>query len=255
MNNQVPLVPQGSLEQKDKGRARVKIAVFFVLAVHAVGLMALLLQAGCRQQNTPTDETANTTTPPPEPVASTSASTNIEATTPPPIAISNTSSADVTSQIQTTTPPPPPITTSALPTEYTVVAGDTPAGIVKKFTNQFKLQALLDANPKLKPTAMHVGDKLKLPPATAPKAGAPTSTTSPTSSEATGREYKVKSNDTLTSIATSHGTTVKALRAENSLKTDRIIVGQILKIPAKAAGAAPVTPLATDSASALPPGH
>ena len=34
MNNQNPLIPQGSvLEQKNKGRARVKIAVFFVLAI------------------------------------------------------------------------------------------------------------------------------------------------------------------------------------------------------------------------------
>src|ERR1051325_4169510 len=53
MNNQSPLVPQGSmLEQntKNKGRARVKIAVFFVLAVHGVGLLALLMQ-GCRRDD------------------------------------------------------------------------------------------------------------------------------------------------------------------------------------------------------------
>ena len=37
MNNLSPLIPQGSLlEQKNKGRARVKIAVFFVL--HAWGV-------------------------------------------------------------------------------------------------------------------------------------------------------------------------------------------------------------------------
>ena len=37
------------LEQntKNKGRARVKIAVFFVLAIHGVGLLALLMQ-GCK---------------------------------------------------------------------------------------------------------------------------------------------------------------------------------------------------------------
>src|SRR5438309_906410 len=49
MNNQSPLIPQGSnLEQKIKGRARVKIAVFVVLAIHGVGLLALLMQ-GCRK--------------------------------------------------------------------------------------------------------------------------------------------------------------------------------------------------------------
>src|SRR5438094_5924887 len=45
-----PLVPQGIVEQKNKGRARVKIAVFFVLAVHGVGLLALLMQ-GCRRDD------------------------------------------------------------------------------------------------------------------------------------------------------------------------------------------------------------
>src|SRR5436190_5054137 len=50
MNNQSPLVPQGSsLDQKIKGRARVKLAVFFVLAIHGVGLLALLLQ-GCHRE-------------------------------------------------------------------------------------------------------------------------------------------------------------------------------------------------------------
>src|SRR5438034_4783579 len=51
MNIQSPLVPQGSLlEQKNKGRARVKIAVFFVLAIHGIGLLALLMQ-GCRRDD------------------------------------------------------------------------------------------------------------------------------------------------------------------------------------------------------------
>src|SRR5438309_5215916 len=49
MNNQSPLVPQGSLlERKNKGRARVKIAVLFVLAIHGIGLLALLMQ-GCQR--------------------------------------------------------------------------------------------------------------------------------------------------------------------------------------------------------------
>src|SRR5215831_20204051 len=50
MNNQSPLIPKGSLlEQKNKGRARVKIAVFLVLAIHGIGLMALLMQ-GCKKE-------------------------------------------------------------------------------------------------------------------------------------------------------------------------------------------------------------
>src|SRR6266852_5611433 len=50
MNDQSPLIPQGSLvEQKNKSRARFRIAVFVVLAVHGVGLMALLMQ-GCKKE-------------------------------------------------------------------------------------------------------------------------------------------------------------------------------------------------------------
>jgi LysM repeat protein len=56
-----------------------------------------------------------------------------------------------------------------------------------------------------------------------------------------GETYLVKSGDSLTKIAKAHGTTVKAIKAENNLNTDHIKVGQKLKIPAKveAAAAAP----------------
>jgi hypothetical protein len=59
--NESPLIPQGSfLEQKNKGRARVKIAVFVVLAIHGVGLMALLMQ-GCKPSTTQTDSSLTDT--------------------------------------------------------------------------------------------------------------------------------------------------------------------------------------------------
>jgi LysM repeat protein len=57
----------------------------------------------------------------------------------------------------------------------------------------------------------------------------------------TGEEtYTVKSGDSLTRVAKAHGTTIKAIRAENKLTTDHIKVGQKLKIPARAEAAAPV---------------
>jgi LysM repeat protein len=43
--------------------------------------------------------------------------------------------------------------------------------------------------------------------------------------------YVVKSGDTLIRIAKAYGVTVKALKAANGLKSDRIIVGAKLKIP------------------------
>jgi LysM repeat protein len=46
--------------------------------------------------------------------------------------------------------------------------------------------------------------------------------------------YKVKDDDTLTSIAKAHGTTVAKLTSLNNLSNpDRLTVGQILKVPAK----------------------
>lgn len=44
--------------------------------------------------------------------------------------------------------------------------------------------------------------------------------------------YVVKSGDTVPRIAKAHGTTAQALRAANSLKSDRLVVGMKLKVPA-----------------------
>jgi LysM repeat protein len=66
--------------------------------------------------------------------------------------------------------------------------------------------------------------------------GGPASTGSRLGEEA----YTVKSGDSLTKIAKAHGTTIKAIRAENNLTTDRITVGQKLKIPARSEAVAPV---------------
>ena len=43
--------------------------------------------------------------------------------------------------------------------------------------------------------------------------------------------YVVRRGDTLTRLARTYGTTVRLLKAENGLKSDRIVVGQQLKIP------------------------
>ena len=68
----------------------------------------------------------------------------------------------------------------------------------------------------------------------------------------------MKSGDALEKIARNNGTTVKALKALNNLKTDRINVGQKLKLPAKAeaasAAAAPFsepTPVAAAPATTI----
>jgi len=66
-----------------------------------------------------------------------------------------------------------------------------------------------------------------------------------TDTASTGKTYSVKSGDSLTKIAGEFGVTVKALRSENHLKTDKIVVGQKLTIPGKTSvtstSAAPVS--------------
>jgi LysM repeat protein len=231
MNNQSPLIPSGSLlEQRNKGRARVKIAVFLVLAIHGVGLMALLMQ-GCNKKD---DATANnaaapsdsTNTPAPtfvEPTNTPAAPTNLitpptnAAVTPPPI-----------EPVQPITAPPP---TAA--SDYVIVKGDTFSTVAKKF--HVSVKALLDANPSVEPTKLKIGQTIHIPAApTAVTAGtAGTIGASTADAGAAGQTYSVKSGDSLTKIAGEFGVSVKALRSANNLKTDKIVVGQKLKIPAK----------------------
>jgi LysM repeat protein len=246
MNKENPLNPLGSgLEQKNKGRARVKIAVFFVLAVHGIGLMALLMQ-GCGQTKEPPTPTENTISNPPPTFVET---TNVpEVTSTPPVV--------VTQPVPPVTPTPPPIVPAAGVGEYTIVKGDTLAAIAKK--SHVSVKALTDANPGLVPTKLKIGQKVQIPAAAAPSAPAVTGTAPVESASASGEPtYTVKSGDNLTKIASHLGTTVKALRAANSLKTDSIKVGQKLKIPAKAsppvtAPVVPVEPTPTVPTTPLP---
>jgi LysM repeat protein len=213
MNNPNPFVPQGSLlEQQSKRRSRMKLGVLCVLVVGVAGLTAMLIQ-GCKREQVVEEN------PPP-------ADTNMMVmdTNPPPMVASN--------------PPvvvaPPVVEPSS--TEYVVVRGDTLGKIAKRCG--VTLSALKAANPGIEPAKLKVGQKLTIP------AGgtAPTAASGSISSEtgmAGGATYVVKSGDTLTRIAKTHGTTVKAIEAENNLSTTKIHVGQKLKIPAKAEAAVP----------------
>jgi len=211
-----PLLPQGTfLEPKNKGRARVRVAVFVVLAVHCIGLLALLMQ-GCKKDNQAGTGSASdvTNAPPTTPVAA------FEPTNMPP-AVTNMASAPST----TLAPTPPP----EAPAEYTIAAGDSFSSVAKKF--HVTTKALVDANPGVEPTRLQIGQKIHIPPA-APTAITGNSAAMPATDAASGDAiYTVKSGDTLTGIAQSHHVTVRSLRAENDLKTDSIKVGQKLKIP------------------------
>src|ERR1041385_2128862 len=149
MNNQSPLMPQGSLlEQKNKGRAKVKMSVVFGLAVHGSGLMALLMQ-GCRKENTASNTTA-------DPATNNLVAPTFEPTNP---VVDTTSIAAVTPS----NPPPADVTTPpAQQTEYTIMSGDSYSRLATRF--HVTVSSLMAANPGIEPTQLRPGQKLKIPP-------------------------------------------------------------------------------------------
>jgi LysM repeat protein len=230
--NESPLIPQGSfLEQKNKGRARVKIAVFVVLAIHGVGLMALLMQ-GCKPSTT-----GNETT-----LKDTNLLSEVGSNSFPVLDDTNT----VSSIIPTNNPTPPEmvnnVVTNVVPeptitaTEHKIVKGDSFAKLAQD--HHVTLNAIREANPGVDPAKLQIGQTIKIPAPTtvvvSPGAVSPTAANG-------GSSYTVKSGDTLIKIASQFGVTVKAIRTVNNLTTDKIRVGQNLKIPAKAAAQTPTT--------------
>jgi LysM repeat protein len=232
MNNPNPFVPKGSLlEQQSKRRSRLKLAVFCVLAFGVAGLAAMLIQ-GCKREQ-PSDVGEPPT---------------IDTNT---VAVTDTNASPVDTNAMAVAPPamtnamvtPSPETAG---TEYTVVKGDTLATIAKK--HGVTLKAMEAANPSVVPTKLKIGQKLTLP--------APVNATTEVNVPSAGGEaYTIKSGDTLTKIAHSHGTTVKAIEAANSgLDPNHIKVGQKLTIPSKAEAATPAAPaLVPEPVTTTPP--
>jgi LysM repeat protein len=191
-----------------------------VLAIHGVGLMALLMQ-GCKK----------------EPDAGSSTVATAESTnTPAPAFVEPTNTPAADTNLATTTAtnvPPAPVETApaaAPASDYVIAKGDTFSTVAKKF--HLSVKALMEANPSVEPTKLKIGQPLHIPAVLAASPSATTTTTTGDASSA-GQTYTVKSGDSLTKIAGQFGISVKALRSANSLKTDKIVVGQKLAIPAK----------------------
>ena len=111
-----------------------------------------------------------------------------------------------------------------IPSEYEVKKGDTLSGIAQKFGCSVKdIQKANGGAEKVK--NLRIGEVIKLPSAEweAEQARKPVER----------RTHKVKSGDTLSSIALKHGCTVRQLYAENGgeKKLRRLRVGQVLLLP------------------------
>jgi LysM repeat protein len=232
-----PLVPEGSqLEQKSKARSRVKLAVFFVLSIHVVGLMGLLL-LGCRpeQQNVP-DEIVPpdfSQIEPIQPIQPPLVDTNPPVLQPPVTNLPGEPEGQdpLYANLNPAQPPvvvpeePAVVTPEPAARTYTIQKGDTYYSIGREFG--VSMQALIDANPGVEPTRLQLGQTINIPPASAP-AAEPATTTAPGG----GQVYTVVSGDTLSKIAQKHGTTWQAIMELNNLPTTSIKVGDKLRIPA-----------------------
>ncbi|GBF88864.1 chitinase [Raphidocelis subcapitata] len=116
---------------------------------------------------------------------------------------------------------------------YTIKAGDTLDIISGRLGTT--VQALLNLNPGIKPSALQVGQVINVPCAPGPSPPTP----SPPSG---GCKYTIKAGDTLSIISGRLGTTVQALQDLNpGINPSAVQVGQVINVPC-APGPSPPTP-------------
>ncbi len=156
----------------------------------------------------------------------------------PPVEVQPVEPATPGPQVETAPVELPPVQAT---TPYTIQKGDTLSSIAYKYS--LRWQDVVAVNPGISPNRLRIGQTIQLPgqvdvakarhvPTTAPKVTAPKST-APKSAAVSGpmTSYVVKSGDSLSVIAYKHGIKTAALREANGLKSDRLSVGQKLKVP------------------------
>ncbi|HEY4031850.1 MAG TPA: LysM peptidoglycan-binding domain-containing protein [Caulobacteraceae bacterium] len=113
---------------------------------------------------------------------------------------------------------------SAGPTSVTAGRRDTLKGIADK--HGVSVETLATLNHLKKPYRIHRGQKIKLPAAPVEERAAPQQRV------AEGGSYRVKSGDTLYSIARSHGTDARSLADLNGMsQSERLTVGRRIRLP------------------------
>lgn len=153
---------------------------------------------------------------------------------------------------------------TAATVKYTVKSGDTLSGIAQKY--KVSVQAIMTAN-GLKDDNIRIGDTLLIPlptPTPAPTTNSPPSGATPTpisfQSPPTSASpavtpgvihYTVKRGDTLSSIASTFGSTIDGIRAANQIDNDMLSIGQDLIVPVGSWTPTPTT-APTSNATATP---
>ncbi len=123
-------------------------------------------------------------------------------------------------------------TTGGIALTHVIRPGDTLWELARRYGTT--VEAIAAAN-GIRPTqTLQIGQRLRIPTGRVPQSTAASSrpTPSPRSSVAPWQIYTVRPGDSLWLIARRFGTTVKALMAANGLRSDRLQIGQRLRIPA-----------------------
>jgi LysM repeat protein len=116
--------------------------------------------------------------------------------------------------------------------DYRVARGDTLARIAQR--NGVSQRELAKANPGVQTAKLRAGQVLRIPDSSQAVVAAKRMTNAvkgdahPPGGDSI---YTVKSGDTLSKVAQTHGTTISALRALNELESDQLTVGKTLKLP------------------------
>src|SRR4030095_473310 len=168
MNTPSPLVPQGMMP--DRGKSRIRIIVFAIIAAH-VFMLCVFLIAGCKKTSTDTahqDQVAQPPVmPPPDLPPPPSASTNPSQTGVPGNQLVSGTTPLPPPETNIISPPPPPLPQDNLAppsgsSEHTIIKGETFAILAKKYGVTTK--AIEAANPGVNPTRLKIGQKIKIPP-------------------------------------------------------------------------------------------
>ena len=226
------LLPNGSFLERQTARPRSKLrtVVLCLLVFHTLMLGGWLIQ-GCRhrhevvsnskvaaQINSAAISATNAAVEPASPATNWSIS-------PQPLSPPSKATVGITK-------PTVPVSTGTI-RDYRVARGDTLARIAQR--NGVSQTVLVKANPGVETARLRVGQVLRIPDGSQVAGAAKRTTIAATpNSQPPGGDslYTVKSGDTLTKVAQCHGTTISNLRALNELKSDELIVGRTLKLPA-----------------------
>ncbi len=209
-----------------------------VLAVHVVGVSALLLQPGCqtsRKDTTPTRPTSQLDPAPRPQTGRVEDSFNAglgsgqrQAPTRPSSTVTSSSPGSGLGAGEVLEPLGGPVDDLLEPmgstSSYTVQRGDTLSGIARK--QGVSLNALLEANGLTRNATIFAGQTLVVP-----GGSAAASSPQPTAATVSGQTYTVQRGDALARIARKFNVSVNDIKAANNLSSDVIRVGQELVIP------------------------